>query len=400
MTPAKPVLFVHSSNELYGSDRSLLELVRRLDPDRYRPVVALPVDLPYRGDLTRALREVGVPVFHVDMAILRRRYMSPVGLAQLACRLWTGTRALGHIVRTRHIALVHSNSSAVLCGATASARHRLPHVWYVREMAQASPWVRRLLAWIVAARATRIVVNSAAVRAYLLQDVPQAAAKIVVIPPPVDTARFTPDVDGRPVREAWGVGPEEVLFGVVGRLHWWKGQDVFLRAAARLAREAPRARFVLVGDVVPGEEARRERLQALARDLGIARRVIWAGYRDDMPEVMAALDVLVLPSTAPEPFGRVLIEAMATAKPVIATAHGGPLEIVEPEKTGLLVPPGNPEALAAAMRTLYARPDLRRRLGEAGLVRVRERYTIDQHVRAFDRLYTSLLDPDMGERPL
>lgn len=386
------LLFVHSSNELYGSDRSLLELVRRLDPARYRPLVVLPVDLPYQGALAHALSKAGIPYREVDMAVLRRRYMRPRGMWALLRRLMVGTLALFRLGRAQQVALVHSNSSAVLCGATVTALLRRPHVWYVREMAQAPTPVRRLLAWLVATRAHRIVVNSRAVGDYLLVDVPWAADRIVVIPPPVDTTRFSPDVDGSALRKAWGVATEDVLFGVVGRIHWWKGQDIFLEAAARMAPQAPRARFVIVGDVVPGEAARRERLRALAHALGIASRVIWAGYREDIPQVMAALDVLVLPSTAPEPFGRVLIEAMATAKPVIATAHGGPLEVVIPERTGLLVPPRDVDALAHAMLWFYNHPQHRRDMGIAGLARVRETYTIEQHVAAFEALYAQLLD--------
>ncbi len=391
MSHPETILFVHSSNELYGSDRSLLELVRRLDPARYRPIVVLPKDLPYKGDLARALRAAGVAYRTVNMAVLRRRYMSVRGVTGLLCRLSAGTVALARLMKEQNAVLVHSNSSAVLCGATASGLLRRPHVWYVREMAQASSVVRRALAWVVAHRADRIVVNSRAVGEYLLQDVPHAKERLVVIPPPVDAHRFRPDNDGSRVREEWGLTPGDVLFGVVGRIHWWKGQEVFLQAAARLVPQAERAYFVVVGDVVPGEEERRVRLQALARDLGIADRVIWAGYREDMPQVMAALDVLVLPSTAPEPFGRVLIEAMVTAKPVIATAHGGPLEVVVPGETGLLVAPRDAEDLARAMRILYDNPDLRRRMGEAGLARARERYTIEQHIAAFEALYAELL---------
>ncbi len=392
MTEPKTILFVHSSNELYGSDRSLLELVRRLDRARYRPIVILPKDLPYKGDLAQALVNVGVEYRNVDMAVLRRRYMSVSGIAKLLYRTIAGTLALSRIMSQEGVVLVHSNSSAVLCGATASRLLRRSHVWYVREMAQAPAPVRRILAWLVAHLADIVVVNSQAVGDYLLEDVPQVRDRLIVIPPPVDTHHFRPDNDGTRVRQEWGINENDVLFGVVGRIHWWKGQEVFLQAAAKMASKAPNAWFVIVGDVVPGEERRREQLHQLARDLGIEDRVIWAGYRDDMPQVMAALDVLVLPSTAPEPFGRVLIEAMVTGKPVIATAHGGPLEVVIDGKTGLLVTPGDADDLARAMQTLYENPQLRQHMGEAGLARARERYTIEQHIAAFEALYAQLLD--------
>ncbi len=391
MSAPKPILFVHSSNELYGSDVSLLELVRRLDRGRYAPLVVLPNDLPYEGQLGAALTGIGVDNRTVNMAILRRRYTTPQGLALLFARLWVGTYHLVRLARRHHIRLVHSNSSAVLCGAFASAITRIPHIWYVREIVQAPPLVRRTLAHLIAWRSDRVVVNSHAVGAHLIQDAPGVKDRLVVIPPPVDMARFNPKNDGRAVRREWGVADDEVLFGVVGRIHWWKGQDVFLQAAALVAQRLPNARFVIVGDVVPGEEELRHRLQEMARRLGLEGKVVWAGYRKDAPQVMAALDVLVLASTSPEPFGRVIIEAMATAKPVIATAHGGPLEIVRDGETGFLVTPRDPQHMAEAMIRLGEDPELRRRMGEAGLERIYGVYTLEKHIVAFEQLYEEVL---------
>lgn len=391
MLKPKALLFVHSSNELYGSDKSLLELVRRLDRARYSPLVILPNDLPYQGELGAALNQAGVSNMVVNMAVLRRRYFSPLGITKLLTRVVLGTYHLVRIMRQEKTALVHSNSSAVLCGAFASSLLGIPHIWYVREIVQAPTLVRRALNHLIAWRSTRVVVNSNAVARHLLQDVPHLNERIVVIPPPVDTDRFHPGNDGNRVRREWGLNEKDILFGMVGRIHWWKGQDDFLAAAARVLRHVPHAYFAIVGDVVPGEEFRRDALKAQAAALGIERRVIWAGYRRDIPDVMAALDVLVLASSAPEPFGRVLIEAMATGKPVIATAHGGPLEIVVPEETGLLVPPRSPSHLAAAMIRLAQDAALRQRMGEAALVHVRDTYTLERHVEAFERLYEDML---------
>lgn len=386
-----PLLFVHSSNELYGSDLVLLELVRRLDRRRYAPFVVMPQDLPYEGRLAAALAAAGVPHATVNMAVLRRRYMTLRGSLGLLARLLVGTRALWRLMRDQGTALVHSNTSAVWCGALASGLGRVPHVWHVHEIVQRPPFVRRLLARLIAWRADRVVVISEAVGSHLLRDVPHLRERMVTIPDAVDSERFHPHNDGRAVRAEWRLGEEEVLFGIVGRVHYWKGQDDFLDAAPLVLREVPQARFAIVGDVVPGEEQRRRALQAQAAALGIADRVIWAGYREDMPQVMAALDVLVLPSTSPEPFGMVLLEAMATARPVIATAHGGPLEIVTPEETGLLVPPRQPAELARAMVRLARDPALRRRLGEAGRARVTSQYTFQRHVAAFESLYDEIL---------
>jgi glycosyltransferase involved in cell wall biosynthesis len=193
------------------------------------------------------------------------------------------------------------------------------------------------------------------------------------------------------LRREWGVEPDEVLVGQVGRLSAWKGPEDLLAAAAQVAARRDKVRFVLVGDVVPGEEERLGRLRAQSAALGLEDRVIWAGFRTDVPQVMAALDLLVLPSRLPEPFGMVLLEAMATGKPVIATDQGGPREIVRDGETGFLVPPGDPTALAEAISTLAADAALRRQMGLAARARAVQRFSLTPYVAAVEALYQDLL---------
>ncbi len=318
------ILYAHSSDELYGSDIVLYELVRRLDPARFQPLVVVPTDIPYRGDLREALTRAGVRTRRVDMAVLRRRYLRPGGLPAFLRRLMYGTWALTRLIHRERIDLVHSNTAAVWCGALAARLTRRPHVWHVHEIIRRPPWLRRATAHMVTALADRVVAISGAVRDHLLADVPGREEQVVVIPDAVDTERFRPGVDGAALRREWGCGPEEVLIGQVGRIHWWKGQDLFAQAAARLRDRHPQARFVVVGDIVPGQPAPLERLKALIAQGELNDRFILAGYRRDAPRVMAALDILVQPSVEPEPFGMVIVEAMASGKPVVASAHGGP----------------------------------------------------------------------------
>ena len=386
-----PILFVHSSNELYGSDMILLNLVRHLDRDTFRPLVVMPEDIPYEGLLSQALTEAGVENTTADMAVLRRRYVSPRGLLAFGRRLVQGTRALRTLMQQQGTVLVHTQTGAVWSGGLASRWMGVPHVFYIMEIVQRPALTRRLMAWFIHHFSSRVVVISQAVGDHLIEDQPGIRQKLVVIPPGIDPERFHPRNEGGALRQEWGIPQDAVLFGVVGRIHWWKGQDVFLRAAAQVATRIPHARFILVGDVVPGEEWRRDALKEEIARMGIGDRVVWAGYRRDVPRVMAALDVLVLPSTEPEPFGRVIVEAMATGRPVIATAHGGPLETVVHEETGLHVPPGDVDALARAMVRLATQAELRQRMGAAARRRVLAEYTLERHVQRFQSLYEEML---------
>ena len=386
------ILYPHSSDELYGSDMVLLHLVQRLDPQRFRPYVLLPTDIPYEGKLSRALDEAGIGHEALAMPVLRRRYFSPRGLPRFLGHLWKGTRGVMAIARRERAALIHSNTSAVWGGALAARRLHLPHVWHVHELVTDPALVRRMIAWSVDRYSTRVVAISQAVAQHLLADAPSLAPRLQVIYDAVDTERFSPSVDGAGLRRAWGVGADEVLVGVVGRISAWKGQDVFLRALAQALRRHPGLRGVIVGNVVPGEDWRRQELQALAQALGIGDRVLWPGYVDEAERVMAALDVLVLPSVRPEPFGMVVIEAMASGNPVVATAHGGPLESVVDGETGFLVPPQDPAAMAGALVRLAEDRTLRTMMGRRGRERAVRVFGFEAHVAAFQDLYEALLE--------
>ncbi len=385
------ILYPHSSDELYGSDMVLLNLVRRLDPSRFRPYILVPTDIPYEGKLSRELDIAGIAHDSLAMPVLRRRYFSPRGIPRFAQLLWQGTRGVMQIARQEQAALIHSNTSAVWGGALAASRLHLPHIWHVHELITEPAFIRRLVAWMVHRYSTHVVAISQAVANHLLADAPELKGKLSVIYDAVDTEQFSPRVRGDALREAWHIRPTDVLVGVVGRISAWKGQHFFLEAFAQAVRQHPQLKAVIVGDVVPGEDWRRQELQAFTRTLGIENHVVWPGYHDNAPEVMAALDILALPSIRPEPFGMVVIEAMATGVPVIATAHGGPLESVSDGETGLLVSPVDPGDMARALALLANDALLRQRMGARGRQRVETMFSFSTHVQAFQALYTSIL---------
>ncbi len=391
MKPAT-ILYPHSSDELYGSDMVLLHLVKRLNRAVFRPYVLLPTDLPYEGKLSRSLSQAGVAHESLAMPVLRRRYFSLRGGPRFANALIRGANNVMAVARRENVALIHSNTSAVWGGALAASRLHLPHIWHVHELITEPALVRRLIAWMINRYSTRVVAISEAVAAHLLADSPALAGRISVIYDAVDAERFSPSVDGAALRSAWGAVSHDVLVGVVGRISAWKGQAFFLKAFARALRSQPTLKAVIVGDVAPGETWRKEELRSLAAELGVAQRIVWAGYHDNAPAVMAALDILALPSIRPEPFGMVVIEAMASGKPVIATAHGGPLESVVDGETGLLVSPADPEEMAAALVRLSDDRRLRAEMGANGRRRAVDVFGFRQHVQAFQDLYHDLLE--------
>jgi glycosyltransferase involved in cell wall biosynthesis len=216
----------------------------------------------------------------------------------------------------------------------------------------------------------------------------------------VDPARFAPAPGATTrLRPALDVGPAYPLLGVVGQLTPWKGQDDAIRALARLLPRYPDAHLLIVGEAkFTDPSARydtgryRRDLEALAADLGVAGRVLFTGERTDIPAIMAALDLLLVPSWS-EPFGIVMIEAMAAGTPVVATRGGGPADVITSGCDGVLVPPRDPDALAAAVATLLADPAALRVMGTRARTRVASGFTVARQARRVERLYDWLLTP-------
>jgi glycosyltransferase involved in cell wall biosynthesis len=193
--------------------------------------------------------------------------------------------------------------------------------------------------------------------------------------------------------DAWKHSPPRI--GIVGRFVEWKGQHVFLEAARKLVDSGVEARFFLVGAPLFGEEEYGARLEKQAAALG--ERVEFTGFQSDIPRVMRGLDVFVHASTTPEPFGQVVIEAMAEGVPVVASDGGGVREIVSDGQDGLLTPMGDADALAAALAGLLRDPARASRLARAGHERVRRDFTAVKNARAIEAVYEMICSSQRGD---
>ena len=215
-----------------------------------------------------------------------------------------------------------------------------------------------------------------------------APTKVRLIPNGIDLGRFTPRPPSASLRAALGVPPSAPIVASVGRFVEVKGYRYLLEAAAQVARARAGVHWILVGD---GEL--RGELEAHARSLGLAPQVHFTGWRDDIPDVLALCDVFVLPSLR-EAFGRVLVEAMAMGRPVVATTGGGVPDVVVDGETGLLVDPAASAPLAAAVQTLLENPGRAGHLGAAGRRRAQSTFSLTAHVDAVERAYAELLGVD------
>lgn len=195
------------------------------------------------------------------------------------------------------------------------------------------------------------------------------------------------------VKGEFGWPASALVVGIVGRLDWWKGHEYFLQALAQVKQALPAVRGLIIGEPehTPENTAYYQKLLVLTETLGLQETVRFTGFRKDVPRLLAALEVMVLGSSEPEPFGRVVIEAMAAERPVIATAAGGVLDIIEHGLNGWLIPAKDAPAMAQALTKVLREPDLARRLGQAARQTVEERFTLTTHVERVQSVYDVVL---------
>lgn len=355
------VAIVNPGAGIGGAEISLLELLGRLGGEP-RVTVVLPEDGPLReraAAVGAAVRIVPWPASFLGLG--ERAGVSRSGLLAAAAVL---PRTVGALVRDlRAVAadvIVTNGIKAHVLGALAGQRLGLPVVWYARDGLEG-----RRVSSVLLRLAGRRCAGAVAISRYVAaqwKPVVRAGAPIPVVYNIVDLQRHRPGVAAaadlaKPAGEVW--------FGVVGALTPLKGQDLFIEAAARVLREFPAARFLVIGDNFYHSETRLGfdgNLREQAQRLGIAREVRFLGRREDMPAVLAALDVLVQPNRGPEGLGRSILEAMASGVAVLAVDRWGPAEIVRDGETGLLFPWSNVPALGRSMVCLARDSGLRMRL--------------------------------------
>ncbi len=365
------ILFVHRTDVMAGGERSLLNLIRHLDP---RTFVAR-VTCEASHDFVAAVQACGVPV---------DRQSFP-GLRSPGPGTWRAVRRLVRLCRDTGPALLHANTPRTNLYAAAAGRLAgTPVIWHCRNLLEAGMLdIDRWFAWLP----DRIICNSAAIAARFAGSPWQD--RVVTILNGVDLTEFHPGLSGECVRSELGWQGRPVI-AATSRLDPGKGHEALLEAMGAVLARRPDARLLIAGRAAVNPADRHATLERCIESLGLGEAVRLLGFRRDIPHLLAAADVCVLPASA-EACGRVLLEAMAMAKPVVGTASGGTPEIVADGVTGLLVPPGNPPALAAALLAILQDPSRARGMGAAGRERIATYFTIEAHARKTAQVYTEVL---------
>jgi glycosyltransferase involved in cell wall biosynthesis len=385
----KRILLVHNSADFYGASRSLLRLCRRLRQTRFEAKVVLPED----GVLAEILRDEGTEVIiFPSLRIITRPLLKSWRLLPWLLGFLPAALALARLIKQHQINLVHTNTG-VICSSALSARFAgVPHLWHIRDWFQEFGPVWKPYSKYILGFSKRVVCVSHAIAGQF-----PASPKVEVLSNGFDLAEFPTitEPERQASRERWKIPPNALVVGVVGRIKFVrKGQEVVIEAMSQLKTGKFPVYALFAGGNPPGADDQLPRMQALAHSLGVQDQVVFTGELTDPRPAYAAMDIFVLPSAQPEPFGGVVMEAMAYQLPVIGTALGGTIDQVEEGKTGFLVPPSNPNALALKMETLLQSKRLRDSMGHAGRQRIQAHFSMDAFFQKLSALYESILDPN------
>jgi glycosyltransferase involved in cell wall biosynthesis len=385
-TAPKRILFVDHTASLGGGEMALLNLVRHLDTTRFKPIVLLFSE----GRLADLFREAGVDTHVLPLAssVIHTRKDSLSGGSLL--RVKDIGRTVAHVfrvaqfMRMHKVHLVHTNSlKADVIGGLAARLARKPVIWHVRDRISddylPKPVVT-LFRGLCRTIPTCVVANSGATLATVSHPAMKRSAVVY-------SGINVDEIPSSPAPSEYSM-PQ---IGMVGRISPWKGQDVFLRAAAEVRKQFPCARFKIIGSALFGEAEYDREVRELCTGLGLDDCVEFAGFRDDVPQLIAGLDILVHASVTAEPFGRVVVEGMAAGKPVVATNGGGIPEIVEDGRTGHLVPMSDPRSMAVAISRILEDPAAAREMGVRARQRVIGHFTIEKAARKIEGIYDDLL---------
>ncbi|MBU0478903.1 glycosyltransferase family 4 protein [bacterium] len=362
------ILYLSSSVNLWGARRSLLDILTHLDKKTFSPIVVC----SSKGPLTEKLDEIKIPYRIAKMRLWRKGKYFPWIPYTVMC--------LAKLIKKERISLVHSNShSDAPYGILACRFRKIPIISHIRDIIEPDKVGKYLLK-----HADRVIaVSNAAAKPF--KDINNKSRKLLVINNSIDLDSFKSSED---IRGKLNISKHELVIGIVGQISRLKGHDVFLRAASIILKKNKNIKFLIAGEV------RRERDQglceALISELNLSGNVIFTGFRNDIANILSAIDILAFP-TLKESFGRSAIEAMAHAKPVVASNVGGVPEIVSHDKTGILVSPGDAEELANGLLELINNKKKREDMGKEGFKVVREKFDIRNMMNKIENVYKELL---------
>lgn len=372
------ILIIHQSAELYGSDKTLLLLLKYIDKTKFYPVVVLPNE----GILKDELEKENIEVVIAPVLKLSRKMFTPKNIFKFIKDIKKGISILDKLNKKHHFDIVYSNTLAVSLGMVYAKKRKIKHLWHVHEIIIRPKIIAAIYPKLLMIFSDLVVCNSIATQKNLTQRIPKLESKSIVIYNGIEIPKGS-----NPDKINLGFPVDNIVISLVGRISSWKGQQLLVSAFVILAKKHLNIKLVFLGSAPLNQEHFEISLKNKIAENKLQEHVVIFPFQKEIAKFWNSIDIAVVPSTEPEPFGLVAAEAMLAKKPVIASNHGGLAEIVIDDVTGFLVEPNDAIALAEAISKLIDNPELRTQFGKKGHERVINEFSIERHVDQFEAIF-------------
>jgi len=382
------ILFIHQSAELYGSDKTLLLLLKNLDKSKFYPVVIL----PFNGPLVNEFEKEGIQVEIAPVLKLHRNLFKPKNALNFLLDLKKSFKAANELNNKYHFDFIYSNTLAVLLGIAFAWNKNIKHIWHVHEIIESPIIFKNIFNKLLSLKNnTHVVYNSIATQQFWNFNPPILENNTVIWNGIELEYSKLNNVEIQKTRnEKFNAVENDIIIALVGRISRWKGQMILLDAFNKIACNFSNVKLAIIGSPPPNQEIFLDNLKSKISEYKLIDKVILIPFQDNINEIWQSIDIAVVPSTEPEPFGMVAIEAMLAKKPVIGSNHGGLTEIIVNNETGFLITPNNVEELKEKLILLISNESLRLEMGEKGLIRVEENFSVQNYVNEFQQLFNKL----------
>ena len=359
-------LYLHGSPDFYGSGKVLLEILR-IPGNAEQAIVVF----PHEGPLCEPIKKMGIAVHIINMGALRKKYFTPQGIIGRVFLWMAAIIKIRQLIKKEKVERLYINSLTIIIGPWLKTNRKMRLIWHLHEIVERPRVLTAFLGFLLRRADQRIAVSKAA----------QSHWQTLLAPLPVDLLYNGIDLElGHEVPRHDESGNPDLVIGMIGRIQERKGQSYLLRILDALRRDPnynPSIRFkvVIAGDAYPGYEHLIGQLEQEILELGLQDQVRYIGYQEDMGALLCKLDLVVVPSTEPDSFPTVVLEAMKFALPVLATRQGGCLEMIEENVSGFFIPLGDADASAKILLNLLANKERLQEAGKKGRERVAALYS-------------------------
>jgi glycosyltransferase involved in cell wall biosynthesis len=383
------LLFIHQSGEMYGSDKTLLFLLKYLDKSRFTSVVILPSE----GPLKIALENENIKVVIAPVLKLHRKMFSVKEIYNFLNDSKKAVSTMDILHKTHHFDIIYSNTLAVLLGINYARKRKIKHIWHIHEIIESPKLIKHFFLKLIQIKAnTKIIYNSFATSKFWNVNSIIARKSVIILNGLESIKEILPEKEIQKIRlDFFNADSNEIVIALIGRINSWKGQAILLEGFVELAKLNTNIKLVFIGSTPPNQDYLVADLHNKITECNITEKVAIIPFQENIADFWQSIDIAVVPSIEPEPFGLVAVEAMLAKKPVVASNHGGLSEIVVNNETGLLVEPRNVNELIIALQKLIENEELRKSFGQKGYEKAIKEFSVEHYTKKIEGIFDAIL---------